>query len=311
MEEFIQILEGGFVMEDERYFEIGKYDILDYYDRLLTQYFSALYSVGLDREDYKEIDKIVRELDKIRSQAHFNYSDYVRLNKHLLSEGDTAFYKNLKTEYINIRDSRKKYLEEVENIRGYFEKILELIRANIKPSTIEDYLQEEVSITHLVFTNNIHPKIRLYSNDSFMFLCQNHIEKNPSLGVSNYRGYGMCFGCGWTFRVLDYLKYIEKLSDWEATSLLSRVYMIDIKDNMIDENHELVQKYRSSLLSVEYRRLLERAYERTSKKEDNITNSLAVAKFDKDLDTIDRIRKGEHIEFDGETDKEKRLKLLF
>ncbi len=204
--------------------------MLVYYDSLLTQYFSTLYSVGLNRKDYEEISKIVRKLNKIRSQAHYNYLEYVRLNRHLLNK------ENNKVEYIDIRDSRKEYLEEVENIRGYFEIILELIRQNIKPSTIEDYLQEEVSITHLVFTNNIHPKITLCSNDSFMFLCQYHIEKTPSLKIANYKGYGMCFGCGQTFRVLDYLKDMEKLSNWEASSLLSRVYMIDIKDNIISEN---------------------------------------------------------------------------
>jgi len=42
-------------MEDERYFEISKYDMLVYYDSLLTQYFSTLYSVGLNRKDYEEI----------------------------------------------------------------------------------------------------------------------------------------------------------------------------------------------------------------------------------------------------------------
>ncbi len=299
------------VVKDEIYFEVDKYTMLDYYDRLLTQYFIILYSVGLDREDYKEISKIVRELDKIRSSIHYNYFEYVRRKKHLLNGEYFVFGKDLSAEYINIRDSRKEYLDEVENIRGYFEKLLELIRTNIKPSTIENYLQEEVSITHLVFTNNIHPKINLCSSDSFMFLCQYHAEKTPSLRVANYRGYGMCLGCGWTFRVLDYLKYVERLSNWEAVSLLAKVYMIDIKDNIINEDSKLVQKYRNSLLSHEYRRLLDRAYERTCAKENNITNSLAVARFKRDFATIDRIRRGEHIEFNSEMDKGKKLKLLF
>lgn len=298
-------------MEVGRFSEISKYDMLYYYDALLTQYYSILYSIGLDRNDYKEISKIVRELDQIRSEAYHSYFEYERLNKQLLNGDHIVFGRNLKAEYINIRDSRKEYLDEVENIRGHFEKILELIRNNIKPSTIEEYLQEEVSITHLVFTNNRHPKIMLSSSDSFMFLCQYHVEKTPSLRVVNYRGYGKCFGCGSTFSVLSYLKHMEKLSSMEASSLLSKVYMIDIKDNIISEDSELVQKYRSSLLSTEYRRLLERAYERTGEKEDSITNSLALAKFKKDFATIDRVSRGEHIEFDGEIDQGKRLKLLF
>lgn len=298
-------------MEDRSYFEVIKYDVLDYYDRLLTQYLNDLYSIGLDREDYKDISKIVRELGKIRSNAYYNWFDYVRLNKYLLNGEHIVFGKDLKKEYISIRDSRKEYLDEVEDIRGRFEKILELIRKSIKPERIEDYLQEEVSLTHLVFTNNKHPKIKLYSNDSFMFLCQYHNERTPSLGVANYRNYGMCYGCRYTFRVLDYIKDMERLSHKEAVSLLARVYMIDIKDSVIGEDSELVQTYRSSLLSDKFRELLERAYERTSKREDNVTNSLAVAKFERDFATIDRVRRGEHVEFDVEKDRGKRLlKLL-
>lgn len=143
-----------------------------------------------------------------------------------------------------------------------------------------------------------------------MFLCQYHNERTPSLGVANYRNYGMCYGCGCTFRVLDYIKDMERLSYKEAVSLLARVYMIDIKDSIIGEDSKLVQTYRSSLLSNEFRELLERAYERTSKKEDNITNGLAVAKFEKEFATIDRVRRGEHVEFDGEKGKGKRFVLM-
>lgn len=186
-------------MEDRRYFETSKYDELEYYDRLLTQYLNTLYSVGLSREDYKEISKIVRELDKVRSNAYWNWFDYVRLNKHLLDKDYVVFGKDLKEEYIKTMDSRKEYLDEVESIKGHFEKILELIRKSIKHDNIKDYLQEECSITHLVFTNNIYPKIKLYSNDSFMFLCQFHNERTPSMGVVNSKGYGMCYGCGHGF----------------------------------------------------------------------------------------------------------------
>lgn len=198
-------------MEVRRYFEVSKYDELEYYDRLLTQYLNALYSVGLDREDYKDISKIVRELDKIRSSDYWNWFDHVRLNKHLLDKDYVVFGKDLREEYIKVRDSRKEYSDEVESIRGHFEKILELIRKSIKPDNIEDYLQEECSITHLVFTNNTHPKIRLYSNDSFMFLCQFHNERTSSMGVVNSRNYGMCYGCGHSFRCIDYIEEVEGL----------------------------------------------------------------------------------------------------
>ncbi len=296
-------------MENRSYFKISKYDELEYYDRLLNQYLNNLYGVGLDREDYKDISKIVRELDKIRSSAYWNWFDYVRHNKYLLDKDYVVFGKDLKEEYIKIRDSRKEYLDEVESVRGHFEKILELIRKSIKPDNIEDYLQEECSITHLVFTNNTYPKIKLYSNDGFMFLCHFHNERTPSMGVVNSRNYGMCYGCGHSFRCVDYIEKVEGLSHRGTVSLLARVYMVDIKDSVIGEDSELVQRYRSSLLSDEFRELLERGYERTSKREDSVTKSLALAKFERDFATIDRIRRGECVEFDEEKDKEKKLLL--
>lgn len=284
-------------MADRRYFDVGKYDKLEYYDRLLIQYLNALYSVGLDREDYKDISKIVRELDRIRSSAYWNWFDYVRLNKHMLDKDYVVFGKDLREEYIKVRDSRKEYLDEVESIRGHFEKTLELIRKSIKPDNIEDYLQEECSITHLVFTNNTYPKIKLYSNDGFMFLCHFHNERTPSMGVVNSRNYVMCYGCGHSFRCVDYIEEVEGLSHKEAVSLLARVYMIDIKDSVIGEDSELVQRYRSSLLSEEFRELLERGYERTSRRKDSIIKSLVLAEFERDFATIDRVRRGEHAIF--------------
>ncbi len=296
-------------MEDREYFEIDKYEELDYYDRLLTQYLITLHSEGLDRQDYKDIYKIVRELDVMRSNAYWNWFNYVRLNKHLLNDEKTRT--NIKDEYIRISNSRRYFLDEVENIRGSFRKILELIRKSIKPERIEDYLQEECCLTHLVFTNNRYPKIKLYSNDSFMFSCQYHIEKTPSMGLINSKNYGMCFGCGHSFKCINYLEEMEGLSHNEAISLLSRIYMIDIKNNMIEDSSKLVQKYRSSLLSDEFEALMKRGFERTSKKEKSIDNELALAKFKRDFATINRVRCGEHIIFNGEIEKGKRLILSY
>lgn len=114
-----------------------------------------------------------------------------------------------------------------------------------------------------------------------------------------------------SFRCIDYIEEVEGLSHNEAVSLLARVYMIDIKDSVIGEDIELVQSYRSSLLSEEFRELLERSYERTSKREDSITKSLALTKFEIDFATIDRVRRGEHVEFVGENSSKKKLLLNY
>ena len=67
------------------------------------------------------------------------------------------------------------------------------------------YLNEQASITHLVYTNNKCSNIKLYSDSGFIFLCQFHQEKTPSLGVRENFGHGYCFGCGSSFHAVHYL----------------------------------------------------------------------------------------------------------
>lgn len=53
--------------------------------------------------------------------------------------------------------------------------------------------------------------------------------------------------------------------------------------------------------------MTELGYERTSRREDSI--SLALAKFEKNLATIDSVKRWECVEFDVEKDKGRRLML--
>lgn len=82
-----------------------------------------------------------------------------------------------------------KYEEYEDN--PYYKKLKRIVNDNyfLQYSFNEEYIYYVMlnsSLLPFVLANNTHDEIRLYSTDSFMFLCQFHIEKTPSLGVTNH-----------------------------------------------------------------------------------------------------------------------------
>ena len=119
-----------------------------------------------------------------------------------------------------------------------------------------DYIVEHSSLLPLVLANNTFPKIKMYGDNSYMFLCQFHQEHTPSMGVSDWKNLGRCFGCAASFNVVSYLEEYENLTYKEAIQLLAQIYLFDIKK----ENTgfaDIVCKYQESILSQEYLNLLE------------------------------------------------------
>jgi len=162
---------------------------------------------------------------------------------------------------------------------------------------------DQTSITHLVYTNNQHPKIRLYSTDSYMFLGQFHCENTPSLGITEHVGCGYCFGCGKGFNTVQYLMEYEKLNYQETVQMLARIYLIELRKNKIPEDHPIVIKYQESLLSDDFRALLERGYQRVLNGENNMAVLRSINKFEHDFRTIERIKSHTPIHFDNKAKK--------
>lgn len=161
----------------------------------------------------------------------------------------------------------------------------------------------QTSITHLVYTNNQHPKIRLYGAASYMFLCQFHRENTPSLGITERVGCGYCFACGIGFNAIQYLMEYENLDYKEAVQILARIYLIKLNRNSIKEDHPLVIKYQESLLSDDFKALLEKAYQRALNRKNNMEIFNSINKFEHDFHIIERVKNKRSIRLDNRQKK--------
>lgn len=161
----------------------------------------------------------------------------------------------------------------------------------------------QTSITHLVYTNNQHPKIRLYGAASYMFLCQFHRENTPSLGITERVGCGYCFACGIGFNAIQYLMEYENLDYKEAVQILARIYLIKLNRNSIKEDHPLVIKYQESLLSDDFKALLEKAYQRALNGKNNMEIFNIINKFEHDFHIIERVKNKRSIRLDNRQKK--------
>lgn len=92
-----------------------------------------------------------------------------------------------------------------------------------------DYISKNGFLLPLVLANNTHPKIRLTGDNRYMFLCQLHLEKTPSLGVNDLKNYYFCYGCGGSGNAVSYLMEYENLSFPESIQLLAQIYLFDVK----------------------------------------------------------------------------------
>lgn len=192
---------------------------------------------GLDINDYFEIKKL-------RNEIYGLYFDY---------ETETWRPKDNVNETIN---DMTKVLDIMYN-EGLMHKY-----------SLNDcrYIINNSLLLPLVLANNGHPEIRMYSDNSYMFLCQMHREKTPSLGVTDYNNLFYCYGCGSNGNVASYLREYENLSFGEAITLLCHIFMFDIgkKDERLKQ---IVKKYQDSILSEQYVELLKLGYERLQKRE--------------------------------------------
>lgn len=165
----------------------------------------------------------------------------------------------LKTrDYFKIKNTLLKYEEYEDN--PYYKKLKRIVKDNyfLQDSFNAEYIYYVMlnsSLLPFVLANNTHDKIRLYSTDSFMFLCQFHNEETPSLGLTNHVNLMYCFGCGYSGNVFDYVKDYENISFKEALSLVAKVY--NLEDPDIKVNKDLIDKYKQSIMSDKYLELIE------------------------------------------------------
>lgn len=281
------------------------YDELCYYEKMLTDYSAMLFTKGLTVDDYTEISKIIKRLMFIKNADYYEWREYVRLKGYVLK---TDAKEAEKEEYIRNRDRKKENLDNVEALLGGYVKISEMLRKSVVPRTLKGFLTDECSLVHLAFTNDTGAaKVSSFGYGSFAFLCQFHIEHNPSMIVNNTQGLLHCYGCGTSLNLISYFMEVEKVSYQEAVNLLAKIYMIDMKNEIYTDGHPLVTKYRSSLLDGDYASILTAGKEKMARKEDNWLKEETNKKLEHDLSTIIRVRDGGHIKYSGKKPDCKRL----
>lgn len=156
------------------------------------------------------------------------------------------------------------------------------------------YISRNSFLLPLVLANNEYSHIKMYSDNSYQFLCQMHKEENPSLGVTDLKNVMSCFGCWFNGNAISYLKAYEHLSYRKSLALLAQIYKIDVPVKY-GELDELVKKYQAAILSDEYVKLMERGQWRLKKRGIERYNGMDVnTEYQKRYDAIERIRNNEY-----------------
>lgn len=160
-----------------------------------------------------------------------------------------------------------------------------------------EFLKKEATLLSLIVANNKHDKIKLYSKDSLMFLCQFHYEKTPSMGVTNHNNLFYCYGCGETGTVINYLSSYEGLTYSQTLSLLQEIYLINNNNNKSVMFEEIADKYRKVLISQEYESIIYKSLERFEKNKnlDKTDYSKVTEGYEKSISVMERVRKNSFI----------------
>ena len=149
-----------------------------------------------------------------------------------------------------------------------------------------EYVKNNTSLLHLIYTNNTHPKIKKYSINSHMFLCQFHREKTPSFGITSDKNLSHCFGCGFGGNQFTYIMNYENYSFIDTFYFLAEIYLIEIPNNPF-KNNPNVEKYRKVLLSDEYMNFITSSIERVQIKN---AKEKSLEWYKKHIENINRIK---------------------
>jgi len=307
-----------------------EYKTIKRYEQILIEYLSRLYSTGLTSEDYFNINTVIKSLYESIKDAYKDFtteslyeslrgiaknpSKYGsrterRLKKRYYNSGPYCWSEEEKKQYRLDRDNMKRYTKELNKLLYEYRRLYILLKEKLIGYTIEEFVEREASLTHLAFANNHLVRVRPHSKNSFMFLCPMHLERTPSFSVDNMNRSGHCYGCGKTVRPISFIKKVELLSDQDAINLLANIYNLDIPRTSSDENEELLDKYRSSLISPEFKELLINGRERTAKYRHTAKVLLALDTYDRDLQTIERVKNSEPLPYTDPETLDKRLVL--
>jgi len=287
---------------------------INFYKAKLEEYEGKLVTVGLSEKDRKNIIKILKLIhnDKIYycpKEKFLSLKNEIedvegKLSKEIRffnTESKYLIYYQHKEEFEDLEP----YVQQIDNIESKLYEMVLLLYNKVHTITLREFILRNSILTHLVYTNNESSIIKPRSADSYMFLCQFHVERTPSMLVNNSSNFLHCFGCGTNLDSIEYLMQYENLTEKDAMSVLANIYCLNYpgkKSPIV----ELQDKYVNSLLSDDFKDLLERGYKRTQQKERSILVTKGINKFEQDFETIKRVTEGEVKDYKFE-DKPKRF----
>lgn len=163
--------------------------------------------------------------------------------------------------------------------------------------SLKDYVKDNSSLLHLISTNNhSNQGIRKVSDDSFMYVCQFHNERRPSMRVNNHKNRLCCYGCGANLDIFHYLSELEGTSLDDSFFLLSEINKINVPNNPFKASDEIVKKYTCASALRRYEKRLDSLKNRVVYKNKTFNNYLALEKIGQERETIKRIRNNEYLE---------------
>ena len=254
--------------------KFNEYDILGYYEQEFTIFYLEWKYNGLTNEE-KDLKRILAHLNTLKASNNLSLQEEY----------------NQKIEKLILDFSK---LLNFYEISCYNTELLSYTEA------LDNFLSDMASISHLVFTNNKHPIGGPHSIDRFKFLCQFHLEKNPSLSVCESKDVLYCLGCGAGYRSVTYLQNYENLTWLQTLALLSKIYYVKATLKW-EAPQELIEKYRQALISEEFTKLLTKRIKRVErinhKYGKNLEIDIALLKYYKDLALIERVKRKEEVSF--------------
>lgn len=277
-------------------------DKINLYQNKLTEYEGKLVTVGLSEKDRIDIITILKRILADKTHIKQLKERCLLLKRKMeevnakISNGIQPFstefqcwcYHEDKEEYEDLRQ----YIEQIDSIETSLYNIAVLLYNKVHVITPREFILRNSMLTHLVYTNNEWPIIKPTSADSYMFLCQFHCEKTPSMIVNNSRNFLQCFGCGEILDSIEYLMRQEDLTEEDAISVLANIYYLNYPDKK-EAIPELQKKYIRTLLSADFKALLEKGYNRTKLKDRSIFVTNGIVKFEQDFETIKRVESGQ------------------
>lgn len=229
------------------------------------------------------------------------------LQNRIIKIKEKGYRKGLtKEDYINLKKIEESINQNLVTIDAKWydvfmevHNLLEMIKESRILTTFTaaniNYINKNAFLLPLVLANN-QGEIKIRGNSNYMFSCQFHQERDPSMKVNDLKNYLQCFGCRVNMTAISYLQNFENISFKESVKLLSEIYLFDTPTKSPNTYlQDLAGLYQKVVLGKHYRILLEEGYEKIRKLNQSEQESLMINKeYEKRINTIERIRRGEY-----------------